>query len=314
MLSICIPAYNYARYLGLAVDSCLQSADDFEVVVVDNHSTDGTPALREKYESDPRVRWYRNDETIPPGPNFNRAISLAQGTHIKMLMADDVLLPGAVAEFQRCIAEKPDAGIHGFLAVILNESGAETRRQRSYTRTGEPLFLDGAAVLKAKLRQIARFKEPTCNLFRRDAWETVGMYGPRYRYLGDLEFNMKVASRFGGCLWSRHVVGLRRHGASDGATQSAQMAVSELRELISGFEIQLGDQLTRGDRIAGQAWLLYRVVEMVAQRSRRRPAEAARLALQNLDVFSRPAAWPVALQMMMRRISTGDIQKQASLR
>ncbi len=93
LVSICIPTYNYRRYLSDALDSALaQTFADIEIVVVDNCSDDGTPELVSEYcRRDGRVVFHRNAGNIGMTGNFNRAMDLARGKYIKFLCADDVL-------------------------------------------------------------------------------------------------------------------------------------------------------------------------------------------------------------------------------
>jgi glycosyltransferase involved in cell wall biosynthesis len=56
-ISVVIPTYNRAHFLGKAVDSVLgQTYEDFEIIVIDNNSTDNTTALLRSY-NDPRIRY-----------------------------------------------------------------------------------------------------------------------------------------------------------------------------------------------------------------------------------------------------------------
>jgi glycosyltransferase involved in cell wall biosynthesis len=94
LISICIPSYNYGRYIGDAITSALnQSYSNFEVVVCDNGSTDETFDVLASFREDPRVQIYINGETVSMAQNHNAAIAKAKGEYIVMLAADDILLP-----------------------------------------------------------------------------------------------------------------------------------------------------------------------------------------------------------------------------
>ena len=90
LVSICIPSYNYARYLPECLNSAIaQTYPNFEVVVVDNCSDDGTPELVAEYcRRYNRIVFHRNSENIGMTANFNRAMELARGKYIKFLCAD----------------------------------------------------------------------------------------------------------------------------------------------------------------------------------------------------------------------------------
>ena len=92
-VSICIPAYNAARFLPLAIDSALaQELEDFELVVVDNASKDNTREVCEAY-TDPRFR-YEYEGTPGQAVAWNRCVAAASGKYVILLHADDELEPG----------------------------------------------------------------------------------------------------------------------------------------------------------------------------------------------------------------------------
>lgn len=94
-VSIGLPVYNGEAYLGEAIDSVLaQTFTDFELIISDNASTDGTEQICREYASrDPRVRYYRNDENLGAARNFNRVFELSSGEYFKWIAADNSLEP-----------------------------------------------------------------------------------------------------------------------------------------------------------------------------------------------------------------------------
>jgi glycosyltransferase involved in cell wall biosynthesis len=102
-VSIGMPVYNGAKWLPSTIRSVLaQTFRDFELVISDNASTDGTEAVcRDFAARDPRVRYSRNAENIGLANNFNRAFQLAQGTYFKWMSCGDLLEPRFV---ERCVA------------------------------------------------------------------------------------------------------------------------------------------------------------------------------------------------------------------
>src|SRR5688572_5841450 len=90
-VSVLIPTYNYAHYLDEAIKSVLnQTFSDFELIIVDDKSSDNTSEVVQKFLSDPRVSFYINDENLGLVHNFNRCLEYAKGDYIKFLMADDI--------------------------------------------------------------------------------------------------------------------------------------------------------------------------------------------------------------------------------
>ena len=76
-VSVLIPTYNYARYLDEAVSSVLhQTFQDFELIIVDDQSTDNTDDIIKKYLHDPRITYYKNQTNLGLVGNFNKSLKL----------------------------------------------------------------------------------------------------------------------------------------------------------------------------------------------------------------------------------------------
>lgn len=102
-VTIGLPVYNGEKYLEAAVESILgQSFRDFELIISDNASSDGTEAIGQAQAArDPRVSYRRNAQNVGLSGNFNLLVPLARGRLFKWAGADDVLRPGYL---ERCVA------------------------------------------------------------------------------------------------------------------------------------------------------------------------------------------------------------------
>lgn len=102
LISIIMPAYNAERYVGQAIQSCIeQSYPDFELIVVDDSSTDNTCEIVEGFR-DSRVRLIRQDSNQGPGPARNRAIEVSGGEWLTVLDADDCYSTDRLLRLLRC--------------------------------------------------------------------------------------------------------------------------------------------------------------------------------------------------------------------
>lgn len=128
LLSVGIPVWNGMPYLEKAVESVRrQEFDDFEVVVCDNASTDGTADyLARVAGEDPRVRHVRNDENIGGTSNFNRAFRLARGRYFKWAGADDFVSPGVLSRCVEVLEADPSVVLAHPETVYVDESGERT--------------------------------------------------------------------------------------------------------------------------------------------------------------------------------------------
>lgn len=94
-ISLGMPVYNGKNYIEQAICSILdQTYPDFEIIISDNASDDGTEDICRYYSGiDNRVRYFRNDTNIGAAKNFNRTVLLAKGEFFKWAAHDDMLAP-----------------------------------------------------------------------------------------------------------------------------------------------------------------------------------------------------------------------------
>ena len=122
-ISILIPTYNRAHYLVDAIESSLaQDYPNFEVIVSDNNSADGTQECVKKYLSDPRLRYYKNDTNLGGGPNYKKLLyEYATGEYGKFLTDDDYLIDNNHLTKAINIIKKHNVEIFFSAAVSRNE-------------------------------------------------------------------------------------------------------------------------------------------------------------------------------------------------
>ncbi|MEO1346882.1 MAG: glycosyltransferase family A protein, partial [Pseudomonadota bacterium] len=94
-VTIGVPVYNGDAYLAEALDSILnQTFTDFEVIISDNASTDGTEQICRDYAArDDRVRYIRQEKNLGAAPNFNLLVPIARGEYFKWAASDDLIAP-----------------------------------------------------------------------------------------------------------------------------------------------------------------------------------------------------------------------------
>jgi glycosyltransferase involved in cell wall biosynthesis len=115
LVSVVTPVYNTGDYLEQAIQSILaQTHQNFEYIICNNHSTDRSQEIAEKYAGlDARIRIIRPPTFLPQGQNFNFALQhiSPEASWCKMLLADDWLYPRCLEEMLRCAEGHPSAGI-----------------------------------------------------------------------------------------------------------------------------------------------------------------------------------------------------------
>jgi glycosyltransferase involved in cell wall biosynthesis len=121
-VSVVIPAYNVSAYIEDAIDSVLaQSFTDFEVVVVDDGSTDDTASIVKRYD-DWRVRLVSQQNRGLAGAR-NTGIRVAEGEYVAFLDADDLWHPEKLKEHVLHLDQNPEIGVSYSVSQFMDESG-----------------------------------------------------------------------------------------------------------------------------------------------------------------------------------------------
>lgn len=126
LISVGIPVYNGENYIRESVDSVLrQTESNFELVVVDNCSTDNTLEILATY-NDSRIRVVKNPSNLGSTYNYNRCAELALGEYFVILPHDDILLPTMLETFSKALSSDPHIGLAYSSYYVINENGKQT--------------------------------------------------------------------------------------------------------------------------------------------------------------------------------------------
>ena len=221
-ISVCIPTYNGAEFLPQTLASAsAQQCDDYEIVIVDDGSTDATVAIAEQFvRSEPRARFIRNSTRAGSSArNANRCVEEAHGEWIKFLFQDDVMAPD-------CLAKMLAAGRRAPLVIAWHDylySGdvdAEVRRfYETLPTLGAVLpsdFVAPDAFCAAVMQHFGvNFIGPTSSSFvHRRCFSTYGPFSREIVSYPDLEFWMRVACNEGLSIVREPLVSFRVHDRS----------------------------------------------------------------------------------------------------
>lgn len=166
-ISVIIPAYNYAKLLPRAVASALEQREaGVEVVVVDDGSTDETPAVLDQLSRQwPELIVHRQANAGAAAAR-NRGVLLASGRYLLMLDADDELIPGSLAALKAAVNAHPDAALFQGGHVSVQQSGRERERAADSVPSKPVEELVRDYLLKKRISV-----SHGCSLFRRDILE-----------------------------------------------------------------------------------------------------------------------------------------------
>jgi len=124
-VSIGVPVYNGDRFLAETLDAILaQTFEDFEVLIVDNASTDRTGEIGQAYAArDPRIGYRRNRVNVGAMRNFNLAFRVSHGAYFKWWAADDLCMPTFLEACVQALDARPTATLAYTRAVQIDAQG-----------------------------------------------------------------------------------------------------------------------------------------------------------------------------------------------
>lgn len=185
-VSVVVATYNYGRFLAGALDSALsQTFLDFEVIVIDDGSTDDTAVVIAPYLDNPRVRYEHTDHLGQPGAK-NTGIRLARGRYVAFLDADDLWLPTKLEKQIPLFAADPDLGVVYCRRRWIDEEGRELDRRERQPHRGDvlaPIFW----------RPFVCFSS---TVVRRAVFDDVGLFDEEIPLAIDYDLWLRVASRY----------------------------------------------------------------------------------------------------------------------
>lgn len=178
-VSVLIPTFNYANYLDEAISSALnQTYKDFELIIVDDKSSDNTDEIVSKYLHDKRVSYFKNAKNLGLVRNFNKCLEYAKGKYIKYLLADDKFHPQLLEKFVDVMDKNPGVS----LVTSHNRVFGHKDSLRKLPFEGRQ---DGREMISETIRDGNFIGEPTVVMFRKAGLE-VGEFSDKYTCLVDL--------------------------------------------------------------------------------------------------------------------------------
>jgi glycosyltransferase involved in cell wall biosynthesis len=223
LVSVVIPTFNSSQLLHEAIDSVLaQTMDDYEIIVVDDGSTDDTRDMIEAYED--RIRYLRQQRC---GASMARSIGVSKsvGKYIAALDADDIWLPAKLRCQVEAMETDPQAGL-----CYTDGYRWETGRAVTSSPRLSQIYGRGRSGWQFSFMFKIAAASTSSMFFRRSAYDAVGGYDVSLRYC-DAEFLIRLAAYYPFIYIPEALMAYRVHSGNSSSAVHKYNAATNLRFL-----------------------------------------------------------------------------------
>ena len=227
-VSVVLSVFNGEKFLKEALDSIVnQSFCEFEFIVIDDHSSDGTAGILDAY-TDRRIVRLRNDINRGPSYSFNRGLKIAQGEYVAKMDADDRSLPTRLAEQVAFLDLQESVGLVGAQVKLIDEGGNILGEWQYPT---DPLLIHWAL----------QFYNPICHpvvMYRRALVNQLGGYATNCRWAEDYDLWIRLSKKAEIAQLPLALLEYRLHGGQITQERFAEMeksAAAIVRQNINAF-------------------------------------------------------------------------------
>ncbi len=191
LVSVCVPSYNYGRFLPDCIESVQQQTmSDWELVICDDQSSDETESLVAAFAAcDSRIRYIRNAERRGMNVNLKFAADQGRGKYLKILCADDWIAPRCLEVMVGLMEEHQNVAL-GTCAEI--HTDAEGRPLFLQFLFGKSLSVISGERMLDRMAAGNGFGGNSSFLVRASAYHEVGGYRASVRYCGDFELAARL--------------------------------------------------------------------------------------------------------------------------
>lgn len=219
MVSIILPTYNGERYIQGSIESILaQTYQDWELIVIDDHSGDGTGKIVQQYaDKDSRIKLYRNEKNLRLPASLNRGFSLSKGQYLTWTSDDNLFKENAIERFVHVLEKSDDIGLVFSAMDIIDETGDVT---------GHTPPVQDLEELHYKNIVMASF------MYTRAVYKKVGDYDEDRFLVEDHDYWLRIAREFAVTYIAEPLYLYRTHPGSLTETKNRQMQEAKIALLM----------------------------------------------------------------------------------
>lgn len=261
-VSVCIPTYNGAKYVGEAIASVLaQTFGDFELIIVDDCSTDSTQEVIASFR-DKRCRYFSNSERLGLPRNWNRCLELCRGQYVCIFHQDDVMILDNLERKVQVLESNPAVGFVYSEAFQIDSEGnqlsdrwIEGNPQQDCIRTGLEFF-------ETSMLGTVNLVNCPSVVARRECYDQLGGFDTRLVFTADWEMWMRIALFYDVAFIAEPLVRYRWHASNE--TLKFRNNPDELREYYRCKTIAMGKY---PERVPKRELLTLHMIEDYAQQA-----------------------------------------------
>ena len=235
-VSVIMAVYNGVPYLRQAVESILyQTFSDFEFIIVDDGSTDGTWDILTEYANrDQRIVLVPNKENIGLTKSLNKGLALAQGEYVARQDADDVSLPKRFEKQGDLLDKQPEVVLISCDIELINAGGCSVGK---HERACDPELVSWYLLFYNRLAGHSQV------MFRRESVMNLGGYSKTCRYSQDYELWCRLAGVGKVAILPEILLQQRIHNNSISAEKKLEQAAFCLTQVRHNIEQLLGAEI-----------------------------------------------------------------------
>ena len=246
LVSVVMPAYNSEKYISEAIESILnQTFKDFEFIIINDASTDGTMNIIKKYaELDDRIIVLNNEKNMNIAESRNSGVRIASGRYVVTMDSDDIASLDRLYNQYEFLESNKDIAISIGNINVMNGSGV-SQYTRMYPLTDRDI--------RSKVYRFNPFPNPTI-MCRREVYMKTGNYDNFYVPIDDFDFWLRAGTffKFGNC----NKIVLDYRVASGSASHMRIRLTEKITFKLRWKALRLGYSFTFGD-------LLFNIVHLV---------------------------------------------------
>lgn len=206
LVSVLMPAFNAERYISESIESILsQTYKDYELIVLNDASTDKTGEVAKKYAKKyPNVHYYENTENQNIAESRNILVSKARGKYIAWQDADDISVPSRLELQVAYLDSHPKVGIVGGFLEFFDENGKKSIRK----------YAEDDDSLRKTIFRYSPVAQPTA-MIRAKALRQAGPYGKDLSPAEDIDMSFRIGTKWEFANVQKILLQYRLHASSN---------------------------------------------------------------------------------------------------